>query len=126
MIKARVVQNLHAITWDAGATSTHKSNGPCPDDTRRTMLPALMNESGEVLGRPPATHVAAVITSHGTIQSAMRAALVPTSRQTLAVGRGAAAISVMTMRHVEGRHWDEVPVAPSGVVRDLRITPRTC
>jgi hypothetical protein len=56
----------------------------------------------------------------------MRAALVPTSRQRLAVGRGAAAISVMTMRHAEGRYRDKVPVVPSGVLRDLRTTLRTC
>jgi hypothetical protein len=80
-ISATLAQNFHARTLDAGATSTHQSKGPLPEANRRMMPPGLTNARGETLGRPPATHVAAVITSHGTIQSAMSAALAPTSRQ---------------------------------------------
>jgi len=113
-ITTRAVQNRQTTTCAEGATSTHQSNGPCPDNTRRTMLPGLMNDGGDVLGRPPATHVAAVITSHGTIQSAMSTTVVPKSCQTLALGRGAAAISVLTMQQAAGRYADKVGMDTAG------------
>ncbi len=92
IVNPRLAQNCHATTGDLGATSRHHSSALVPDARRRMISPGLMNATGDALGWPPAIHVAAVRTSHGTIQSATSAALVQTSREAWVRGRGVAAI----------------------------------
>src|SRR3984885_3394275 len=78
---------------DWGPTSTHHCNEPVADWMRRTNSPGLMNEIAETLGRPPASHVAAVSRDQGTIHTETSTALAQMSRGVRVRGRGAAAIA---------------------------------
>ncbi|MGA8360287.1 MAG: hypothetical protein WB793_01550 [Candidatus Dormiibacterota bacterium] len=101
-ISARLVQNFHATTVDAGDTNTHHSKGRIPEPMRRNTSLGLMKAAGDALGRPPAIQVAAVSATHGTNQSAIRTATAPISRHACDRYRGAADMSQLTVRHLAG------------------------